>query len=150
MRTTLALSLGLAGASMAQNGTYPYPTSGVGYTTEVVTAYTTYCPLPTTVVPGNGKTYTVTSATTLTVLDCPCTISHPLSPPPPPPTSTPAPYGTNPGPGPTYSPANNNTVPKPSSTGTVVPPPYEAGAAHISMIGGFVVPIIGGVAAALL
>lgn len=34
--------------------------SNVTYTTEVVTAYTTYCPGPTQVV-HNSKTYTVTS-----------------------------------------------------------------------------------------
>lgn len=43
--------------------------------TEVVTAYTTYCPEPTTFTT-NGKTYTVTEATTLTITDCPCTIIH--------------------------------------------------------------------------
>ncbi|PWW77187.1 hypothetical protein C7212DRAFT_315363 [Tuber magnatum] len=41
-------------------------------TTEVVTAYTTYCPMPTTIVE-NNKTYTVTKATTLTITNCPCT-----------------------------------------------------------------------------
>ncbi|KAN0099468.1 hypothetical protein V8E51_013243 [Hyaloscypha variabilis] len=41
-------------------------------TTETVSSYTTYCPAPTTVVQGN-KTYTVTSATTLTITECPCT-----------------------------------------------------------------------------
>ncbi|KAF8860382.1 hypothetical protein BDZ45DRAFT_672678 [Acephala macrosclerotiorum] len=41
-------------------------------TTETVSEYTTYCPAPTTVVEGN-KTYTVSSATTLTVSECPCT-----------------------------------------------------------------------------
>ncbi|QNQ00291.1 YALIA101S05e08086g1_1 [Yarrowia lipolytica] len=40
--------------------------------TNVVTAYTTYCPYPTEIVEGN-KTYTVTEATTLTITDCPCT-----------------------------------------------------------------------------
>lgn len=42
-------------------------------TTEVVSKYTTYCPGPTHVTMGN-KTYTVTEATTLTIVDCPCTI----------------------------------------------------------------------------
>ncbi|PRT55494.1 hypothetical protein B9G98_03114 [Wickerhamiella sorbophila] len=42
--------------------------------TTVVTAFTTYCPEPTTLCPGNGKCYTVTEPTTLTVTDCPCTI----------------------------------------------------------------------------
>ncbi|KAL2062585.1 hypothetical protein VTL71DRAFT_5657 [Oculimacula yallundae] len=41
-------------------------------TTEVVKSYTTYCPVPTTIVQ-NSKTYTVTKATTLTITDCPCT-----------------------------------------------------------------------------
>ncbi|ODV84074.1 hypothetical protein CANARDRAFT_177239 [[Candida] arabinofermentans NRRL YB-2248] len=42
---------------------------------EVVTALTTYCPASTEIVT-NGKTYTVTGATTLTITDCPCTISE--------------------------------------------------------------------------
>ncbi|CAB4256578.1 similar to Saccharomyces cerevisiae YER150W SPI1 GPI-anchored cell wall protein involved in weak acid resistance [Maudiozyma barnettii] len=41
--------------------------------TEVVTAFTTYCPEPTEIIT-NSKTYTVTGATTLTITDCPCTI----------------------------------------------------------------------------
>jgi hypothetical protein len=41
-------------------------------TTETVSSYTTYCPLPTSVVQGN-KTYTVSEATTLTITNCPCT-----------------------------------------------------------------------------
>jgi len=44
------------------------------WVTEVVTALTTYCPLATEIVHGS-KTYTVTSATTLTITDCPCTIT---------------------------------------------------------------------------
>lgn len=40
------------------------------YTTEVLTAYTTYCPGPTTITHGES-TYTVTSATTLTITNCP-------------------------------------------------------------------------------
>ncbi|KAL6914390.1 hypothetical protein FSST1_012150 [Fusarium sambucinum] len=53
--------------------------NGTQYTTEVVTAITTYCPAPTTLTYGD-KTYTVTKETTLTITDCPCTISHPLKP----------------------------------------------------------------------
>lgn len=49
----------------------------VTYTTEVVTAYTTYCPAPTTLT-YSDKTYTITEATTLTITDCPCTISKPV------------------------------------------------------------------------
>ncbi|KAK4178293.1 hypothetical protein QBC36DRAFT_107799 [Triangularia setosa] len=50
----------------------------VTYTTEVVTAITTYCPEPTTVEYG-GTTYTITEATTLTITDCPCTIKKPVT-----------------------------------------------------------------------
>lgn len=42
-------------------------------TTKVVSAYTTYCPEPTTFELG-GKTYEVEEPTTLTITDCPCTI----------------------------------------------------------------------------
>ncbi|CAK7205050.1 hypothetical protein SEUCBS139899_007814 [Sporothrix eucalyptigena] len=42
-------------------------------TTIIVTDFTTYCPEPTTLVFKN-KTITVTSATTLTITDCPCTL----------------------------------------------------------------------------
>ena len=55
------------------------PTQAVVYTTEVVTALTTYCPAPTTITHGT-KTYTVTKPTTLTITDCPCTISKPVKP----------------------------------------------------------------------
>lgn len=47
------------------------------WTTEVVDVYTTYCPAPTQVTQGT-KTYTVTAPTTLTITDCPCTISKPV------------------------------------------------------------------------
>ena len=63
---------------------YPNATSSsviADYTTEVVTAITTYCPAATTLT-FNDKTYTVTSATTLTITDCPCTISKPATPKP--------------------------------------------------------------------
>ncbi|KHN98661.1 uncharacterized protein MAM_03785 [Metarhizium album ARSEF 1941] len=47
--------------------------------TEVVTvtntAYTTYCPGPTTISIGNA-TYTVREATTLTITDCPCVLTE--------------------------------------------------------------------------
>ncbi|KAL2018850.1 hypothetical protein VTK56DRAFT_339 [Thermocarpiscus australiensis] len=52
--------------------------SNVTYTTEVVTAITTYCPEATTLTHG-GKTYTITEATTLTITDCPCTIKKPVT-----------------------------------------------------------------------
>ena len=52
--------------------------SNVTYTTEVVTALTTYCPFATQVT-HNGQTYTVTEATTLTITNCPCTVTKPVS-----------------------------------------------------------------------
>ncbi|KAF3761114.1 hypothetical protein M406DRAFT_225099, partial [Cryphonectria parasitica EP155] len=58
-------------------GTHAFSSaSNVSYTTEVVTALTTYCP-EATVLTHAGTTYTITSATTLTITDCPCTITHP-------------------------------------------------------------------------
>lgn len=50
----------------------------VTYTTEVVTAYTTYCPEATEITQGSS-TYTVTEATTLTISNCPCTLTHPVT-----------------------------------------------------------------------
>jgi len=70
MRTAFA-ALALLGAAAAQ--TINVTASNV-YTTEVVTAFTTYCPFATTL-SHNGQTYTVTSATTLTITNCPCTIT---------------------------------------------------------------------------
>ncbi|MCJ1383728.1 hypothetical protein MMC17_006842 [Xylographa soralifera] len=71
MRSVIAVSAALvAGASAQWNGT-------TVYTTEVVTAYTTYCPAATSIVHGN-QTYTVTEATTLTITNCPCTVTKPV------------------------------------------------------------------------
>ena len=50
----------------------------VTYTTEVVTALTTYCPEPTQLT-YDGHTYTVTKATTLTISNCPCTVTKPIT-----------------------------------------------------------------------
>jgi hypothetical protein len=47
--------------------------------TEVVDVYVTYCPEPTEITHGD-KTYTVTAPTTLTITDCPCTITRPVIP----------------------------------------------------------------------
>lgn len=52
--------------------------SNVTYTTEIVTAVTTYCPEPTEITYG-GTTYTITEATTLTISDCPCTVTKPVT-----------------------------------------------------------------------
>ncbi|KAH7123036.1 hypothetical protein EDB81DRAFT_813472 [Dactylonectria macrodidyma] len=70
----------LAAAANASPNYYGAPantTGGVVYTTEVVTSLTTYCPAATTLTYGD-KTYTVTEATTLTITDCPCTVSKPV------------------------------------------------------------------------
>ena len=54
MRASLVAGAGLVAAvSASSNGTTPV------YTTEVVTAYTTYCPEPTSIV-HNNITYTIT------------------------------------------------------------------------------------------
>ncbi|QGI81730.1 unnamed protein product [Fusarium fujikuroi] len=68
MKFATALAFAAGVAAHAKN---------VTYTTEVVTAYTTYCPGPTEIVHGD-KTYTITEATTLTITDCPCTVTKPV------------------------------------------------------------------------
>lgn len=79
MQFNLLSSLALAGSAVAAFSNVTDVT-----VTEVVTALTTYCPEPTELTVG-GKTYTVTKATTLTITDCPCTITktsasvHPTS-----------------------------------------------------------------------
>ncbi|CEJ94677.1 Putative Mmc protein [[Torrubiella] hemipterigena] len=49
----------------------------VTYVTEVVDVYTTYCPAATQITHGT-KTWTVTAPTTLTISDCPCTVTRPV------------------------------------------------------------------------
>ncbi|KAI0835328.1 hypothetical protein F5Y06DRAFT_276672 [Hypoxylon sp. FL0890] len=50
------------------------------WTTVVETDYTTYCPSPTTFAYHN-VTYTATTETTITVTNCPCTITYSTPPP---------------------------------------------------------------------
>ncbi|RYO92349.1 hypothetical protein DL766_010341 [Monosporascus sp. MC13-8B] len=72
---TFAAALALAAGVSAS-----YPVGGnVTYATEVVTSYETYCPGPTTLTYGQ-TTYTVSSATTLTITNCPggCTVTKPV------------------------------------------------------------------------
>lgn len=72
---TFAAALALAAGVSAS-----YPIGGnVTYATEVVTSYETYCPGPTTLTYGQ-TTYTISSATTLTITDCPggCTVTKPV------------------------------------------------------------------------
>lgn len=59
--------------SSATSSATSVPSGGVTTTTEIVTAYTTYCPGATTFTQGS-KTYTVTGPSTVTVTNCPCTI----------------------------------------------------------------------------
>ncbi|AEO62317.1 uncharacterized protein THITE_2169147 [Thermothielavioides terrestris NRRL 8126] len=73
MKFTAAVLALAAGAMAHRNQT-------VVYTTEVVTAFTTFCPAATSFTYGS-QTYTVTEATTLTITDCPngCTIKRPVT-----------------------------------------------------------------------
>lgn len=76
--TTSTAVLALAAAlTVSANDMSSSAYSNVTYTTEVVTAYTTYCPAATQITHGTN-TYTVTEATTLTISDCPCTVSKPV------------------------------------------------------------------------
>lgn len=98
--TATAVAALVAGATATYNYTEP-PV----YTTEVVTEYTTYCPGPTTITHG-GQTYTATSETTLTITNCPCTVTYPVT------SSTPPPAPTTYAPPP---PVYNTTAPPPTT-----------------------------------
>ncbi|KAH6716928.1 hypothetical protein BKA61DRAFT_314999 [Leptodontidium sp. MPI-SDFR-AT-0119] len=74
-----AVILALATGSLAATYGEYYPKNGTVYETITTTAITTYCPYPTEIV-HNSKTYTVTEATTLTITDCPCTVTKPVKP----------------------------------------------------------------------
>ena len=82
MKYSVAILAAVTTGALAQNtwGTWA-PNGTVAYTTTIVTALTTYCPEAMEVTHG-GNTYTVTEATTLTITDCPCTLTqvclHPL------------------------------------------------------------------------
>ncbi|KAM0333005.1 hypothetical protein ACHAQA_001662 [Verticillium albo-atrum] len=106
--------------SVASAAAYDY--EDVVYTTVVTTAYETYCPLPTTFGYKN-VTYTVTTPTTVTITNCPCTIIESQ---PPPITSTSVWCPT-----PSYPAGNTTIYPPPKTTTsiyTIVPPPET----HIS------------------
>lgn len=70
-----AAAAGLVGIAAAQNST-----ASEVYVTDIVTAYTTYCP-EATLLTYASQTYTVSEATTLTITNCPggCTITKPVS-----------------------------------------------------------------------
>ncbi|KAH8153673.1 uncharacterized protein LAJ45_02486 [Morchella importuna] len=72
MRFSTAFAIALSAVAVSANVTNGTTTTAEHTVTQVVTQYTTYCPLPTEVVEGN-KTYTVTEPTTLTISNCPCT-----------------------------------------------------------------------------
>jgi hypothetical protein len=60
----------------AVSGAHAYG-KNVTYVTEVVPEYVTYCPAPTEIVHGD-KTITVSVPGTITITDCPCTITKPV------------------------------------------------------------------------
>ncbi|KAI0179135.1 hypothetical protein GGR52DRAFT_535041 [Hypoxylon sp. FL1284] len=70
----VAFAAGVSATYPVASGSSPNATM---YTTEIVTSVETYCPGPTQITYGTN-TYTVTEATTLTITDCPCTISKPV------------------------------------------------------------------------
>ncbi|KAL9120202.1 MAG: hypothetical protein Q9187_003245 [Circinaria calcarea] len=77
MRFTVAASTAALVAGASANHLNTTMSNTTIYTTEVVTAYTTYCPAPTEIVHGT-ETYVVTEATTLTITNCPCTVTMPV------------------------------------------------------------------------
>ncbi|GAP83160.1 putative CLOCK-CONTROLLED PROTEIN 6 [Rosellinia necatrix] len=76
MKFAIAAAALVAGVSASSYPAYS-AAPNVTYTTAVVTSYETYCPGPTQITYGTN-TYTVTEATTLTITDCPCTVSVPV------------------------------------------------------------------------
>jgi len=69
MRFTIAAAAAalVAGVSANSNGTV--------WVTEVVDQYTTVCPAATELT-HNGVTYTATASQTITITNCPCTVTH--------------------------------------------------------------------------
>lgn len=117
-----------AALALAAGVSASYPVGGnVTYTTEIVTSYETYCPGPTTITYGQS-TYTVSEATTLTITDCPCTVSKPVyttsAPPTEYPTETPV-YPTVPPPATNYPNSTVATSTTVAPTGGVTPVPTE-------------------------
>lgn len=123
----------------AHNGT-------VHYTTEVVTALTTYCPEPTTVSYGT-QTYVVTKPTTLTITG-PCTVTRPITV-----VSSVICNGCD-KPAPTFPPKQNATVPIAHPTGghpvATKPPVVTAGAAQAAVLSGAGLAGVLGLAAFIL
>jgi len=95
MATCAAQYAGCLGTNpFAANGTNTVTAGAIGaggvtYVTDVVTAYTTYCPFATQVTQ-NGIVYTATASQTLTITNCPCTVTKAVTQPTGSMTSTPA------------------------------------------------------------
>jgi hypothetical protein len=114
MKFTAAVILAAAAGASAHYG------SNQTVVTEVVSSYVTYCPGPTEITHGEN-TYTVTEATTLTITDCPCTITKPV-------TTTSAVVCHTcvpeaPSQPPVLPPHQNTTVVPPPASGVPPPPP---------------------------
>lgn len=84
MKSAIFAVAAVAGVANAWNGNYSMTASTAVYTTtEIVATYTTFCPFATSVVQ-NNKTYIATASETLTITDCPCTLTHKTTGIPPP------------------------------------------------------------------
>lgn len=66
----------VAAVAVAATGAVAH--SNVTYVTETVDQIVTYCPEATQITHGT-KTWTVTAPTTLTITDCPCTVTRPVT-----------------------------------------------------------------------
>lgn len=107
-------SFAAVAAFVAAANAYAYNTTAPPtYETITTSAYTTVCPGPTEIPIAPGSTITVTEATTLTITDCPCTITKPVETP----SYAPAPVVPSSAPAPYYPPGNSSsTAPAPSGT----------------------------------
>jgi len=146
--SSAAAAAALVAGATASYGNYGYgygnSTETPVYTTEVVTAYTTYCPGPTQITYGT-QTYTVTEATTLTITNCPCTVTYPVTSStyaPPPTTYTPPPYPTS---TPVYTPTYQPSSP-PVYTPTGSPVPTGAANKAVAASGAGLAAVLGFVA----
>ncbi|KAH8664276.1 hypothetical protein BX600DRAFT_512330 [Xylariales sp. PMI_506] len=126
----LAPAVGLFAAASATPHGKPAGTGSGGYTTTVITTdYETYCPSPTTFAFYN-VTYTVTTPCTVTITNCPCTLSYTT----PPPVTTTSYYTAKPPPSGTgYSHSYYNAS-STYSVETYTPPPstYLVGTTPVS------------------
>ncbi|KZZ89140.1 hypothetical protein AAL_07788 [Moelleriella libera RCEF 2490] len=140
MKYAAALIAAAVGANAWKNATV---------VTEVVSSYVTYCPGPTQITHGT-KTYTVTKPTTLTITDCPCTITKPVVVTssvvckncPPPHSQSNYPNAT--------TPITNGPKPVPTQTGSGVVPVPTAGAGKIAALSGAGLAGVVGLAAFVL